>query len=276
MSKKITALLLTSMLFVCTAFLPVFGEYTDNVIDNDGIIGGDIDALQDRIDDVYYDYDLDVVIVATDDVGGKTSRDFADDYYDYNDYGVGDDKSGLLLLIDLDNRNLWISTTGDAIDIFTDARIDSMLDDIVPYAGDGNYYGACESFIDNVNQYAKLGVPDGQYRQDEYGNITYYKPTYLQRLKAQSTNPITYILPVVIGLIAVMIASFNQKGKVTVTGTTYEGKNSFKLRRQHDIFMRKAVTTARRPKPSSSSSGGGSSTHTSSSGTSHGGGGRSF
>ena len=28
--------------------------------------------------------------------------DYADDYYDYNGYGLGDNKSGLLLLIDMD------------------------------------------------------------------------------------------------------------------------------------------------------------------------------
>lgn len=275
MVKRINAFLLTSMLFICTAFLPVFSEYTDNVIDYDGIIGGDIYALQERIDDIYFDYDLDVVIVATEDVEGKSSRNFADDYYDENDYGVGGDNSGLLLLIDLDNRNIWISTAGTAIDIFTNDRIDAMLDDIMPYASDSDYYDACESFIDNIVYYAQEGVPDGQYRQDEHGNVTYYKPSYFERLKAQITNPITYILPVVIGLLAVMIASFNQKGKVTVSGATYESKNSFNLKRQHDIFMRKAVTTAKKPSSSRSSSGR-SSTHTSSSGTSHGGGGRSF
>lgn len=277
MLKRIAAFLLTSLLFICTAFLPVFGDYTDNVDDNDGIIGGDIVSLQEQIENIYDNYDLDVVIVATEYVGGKSSQDFADDYYDENDYGVGSDKSGILLLIDLDNRNVWISTTGKAINIFTDDRIDSALDDIVPYVSDGNYYDACQSFIDNVNHYANLGVPDGQYQEDEYGNITYYKPTYLERLKAQITNPITYIISVVVGLIAVMLASFNQKGKVTVTGATYESKNSFNLRNQNDIFIRKAVTTAKRPSSSSSSSSSGrSSTHTSSSGSSHGGGGRSF
>lgn len=276
MVKRITAFLLTSALFVCTALLPVFGDYTDNVIDFDNIIGGDIAALQERINDVFDDYDLDIAIVATNDVDGKSSQDFADDYYDENGYGVGSDNSGLLLLIDLDNRNIWISTTGKAIDIFTDDRIDTMLDDIVPYASDGDYYNGCESFIDNVIHYANLGVPDGQYRQDEYGHITHYKPTYLQRLKAQSTNPITYILPVVIGLLAVMIASYNQKGKVTATGATYEVGNSFKLHRKNDVFMRKSVTTAKKSSSSSSSGGRVSSTRTSSSGTSHGGGGRSF
>ncbi len=67
---------------------------------------------------------LDVVIVTENGLGGKSIRDFADDYFDYNGYGYGKGKDGILLLVDMDSRNYWMSTRGYAIDVFTDARID--------------------------------------------------------------------------------------------------------------------------------------------------------
>jgi uncharacterized protein len=66
---------------------------------------------------------MDVVIVTVDDTRGKKARDFADDFFDYNGFGYGRDRDGILLLIDISDRIAWISTSGEAIDIFTDDRL---------------------------------------------------------------------------------------------------------------------------------------------------------
>lgn len=253
-----------------------------NVADPDGIIGGDIYALQERIESIGSKHALDFFILATDNVNGKTSQQYADDFLDYMSLRSDKDVEGLLLLIDLDNQNLWISSVGKGIDTYTDERLDSMLDDIIYYAADGYYYEACESYLDNVDHYAQLGVPGDQYQQDEHDEVIYKKPTYFEKLKLQVTNPITYILPVIIGMIITLIASLNQKGRVTVSGATYEEQNSFFLADQYDTFLRKTVTTAKRNTSSSNKSSGSggssgrSSTHKSSSGRTHGGRGRSL
>ena len=75
------------------------------------------------IDEAVMQYDMDIVIVITDDVKGKSSMDFADDFYDDNGYGIGFDSSGLLFLVNMEDREVWISTAGTAIKVFTDARI---------------------------------------------------------------------------------------------------------------------------------------------------------
>ena len=54
------------------------------------------------------EYNMDAVIVTSNNLNGKSQQDYADDYFDYNGYGVGKEKSGLLLLIDMENRNIWI------------------------------------------------------------------------------------------------------------------------------------------------------------------------
>lgn len=49
---------------------------------------------------------------------------------------------GILFLIDMDNRELYISTNGQMIRYMTDSRINDVLDDVYNYAADADYYGA--------------------------------------------------------------------------------------------------------------------------------------
>jgi len=276
--KKISALLLFAFIFIGFSTFNVSAESTKNVIDYIGHLDGNIQALQTQIESTINKTNLDVVVVLTDNTDGKSSMAYADDYYDENGFGIGSDYSGILLLIDLDNNKLWISTTGQAINIFTDVRIESILDDVYAGASKKDYYKASTAFLSNVEYYVSQGVPDGQYQEDEYGNKTYYnqkKLTYAQKLKLTVKNPIVYIIPLVVGLLVVLIAGANSKGKVTVNEATYEGQGSFYVGNKQDTFIRKSVSTVRKQSSSGGGSGG-SSTHTGSSGRSHGGGGRSL
>lgn len=49
-------------------------------------------------------YNMDIVIVTTNDALGKSSREYADDYFDYGGFGIGGNYDGILFLIDMDNR----------------------------------------------------------------------------------------------------------------------------------------------------------------------------
>ena len=101
---------------------------SDNVNDELNYLSeNEIIEIQSEIEHVVNTHGLDIAIVITDDTDGKSSRSFADDYYDSHGFGIGNDASGLLLLINMDIREVWISTTGKAIDIFTDSRINSIL-----------------------------------------------------------------------------------------------------------------------------------------------------
>lgn len=123
-------------------------------------------AFQSTVDRLKSTYGLEPVIVITNNVEGKSSMVYADDYYDNNGYGIGNDNSGILMLINMNDRVVWISTTGKAIDIFTDSRIASMLDGIASYLSKANYDGACNRFLSDVETYALQGVPEGQYRTE--------------------------------------------------------------------------------------------------------------
>ncbi len=272
MFRKLAVLLLLAVAICCSAANPVMAAETANVKDFLGYLAEDqIQMLQGEAERIRDTYGLEPVIVITDDMEGKSSMAYADDYYDYNGYGVGDDKSGLLLLVNMADRDIWISTTGRAIDVFDDARIQYMLDGIVPNLKDSDFHTACVSFLADVEAYAIKGVPEGQYRIEREAP---YRGTYAERALALFINPLVILLTAAASLGVTIVITLTGKGRVTVTPTTYEEKGTFALTREVDDFIREMVT---RTKVESNDGGsGGSSTHFGGSGTSHGGGGRGF
>lgn len=210
----------------------------------------ELEDLRERAAELCEVKKIDIVIVTTYDTRGRSSKEFADDYYDYNGFGKGDDYTGLLLLIDMAQRNVWISTTGKCIRYFNDKRIDDILDRITPYLTAGKYATAADLFLDEVER-----TPT----------------TPLQRATSRIfTNALIAIC--VSGIAVRQMGKYN-KGKKTTDANTYLDKYSLVLRFNRDTHIRTAVT---KRYIESSSSRGGSSTHRGSSGRSHGGGGRRF
>lgn len=272
MFKKTSIIVLALFFAVFVSGIAGIGVYAENpanVIDNlDYLSTSEIANLQADIDNIKNGYGLDVVIVITDNTEGKSSRDFADDFFDYNGYGIGSDYSGLLMLINMQNREVWISTTGKAIDIFTDSRISKMVDNVISPLSDAKYYNACRTFIRDVQNYANAGVPHGQYRVPT-------DMTYADKVSRMVKSFPVYIIALVVSIGATLILSFSSKGKVTINHKTYEEDGSFELSERRDDYIRESTV---RTKIADSSSGGGgrSSTHRGSSGRSHGGGGGRF
>ena len=128
--KKLIPFISILILILSSSFLVMAN--VNPVVDEAKLLSQDErNQLMESIEVFRKEYNMDLVIVTSNDLEGKKPRDYADDYYDYNGYGLGDNKSGLLLLIDMDDRNIWISTSGDAIEYFTDDRIESIIADTV-------------------------------------------------------------------------------------------------------------------------------------------------
>lgn len=232
----------------------------------------EIENLHKEANSISDEYNMDIVIVTTDDAQGKSSRDFADDYFDYNGFGRGTDYDGILFLIDMDNREAYISTSGIGIRYLTDKRIESILDMIYDEGlVKGDFYTASTEFLRGTKIYLDAGIPEGQYNEPE--NIR--KP-----------NRIT-VLDIIISLIGgtavggIFYGNTRSRYKMPRRGNPYSYRtNSFvNLTTNSDRLINSFVTTRYIPKPPSNSGGsssGRSTTHTSSSGRTHGGGGRKF
>lgn len=269
----IVALLLSVL---CPLF---YGENAEKVVDSANLLTEEQEErLQTACVDFVEQYGLDIVVVTIDDNQGKSSTAYADDYYDYNGYGLGDDCSGLLLLIDMDARNLWISTTGEGIRVYTDTRIDRMLDDIYGYVAEEDYFSGAMAFILSAGKYAAQGVTSDQYNYDtETGESDpYYQPDFWKTLLKRMGQAALGSL--VLTLIVVIAVRGSKGKKETVNATTYLDSHNYHLYRKQDSFLRTSVSKTRINDSNSGGGGGGgrSSTHSGSSGTSHGGGGRSF
>ena len=211
---------------------------------------------------------FDLAIVTINDNNKLSAMEYADDFYDYNDFGTDAEYSGILFLIDMDTREIYMSTTGKAIAMYSDSRIDMTLDAIYQEFSERHYMQGITKFVTIIENYDTMGLPsnkDSQYAISDTGEI-YREFPWLIVLGAP--------LAITIIVIGIMIHK-NKLVRVATSSREYLDKDSLKMRVVTDrlIFTN---TVAVPLSTSSSSGGGGSSHHSGSSGRSHGGGGHRF
>ena len=258
-------LILIALLILSLAVAPVSAFAASASVIDDADLLTDIEEAQlaasaDKLRARGFDI---VILTMTGDFGGKSVTSYADDYFDYNGYGVGADHTGVLLLINMTTRDVYVSTSGKAIRAFTDYGIDTLLDEITPYLALGEYADGFESFFEMAESFITA-----------YENGTPVDvPTQSNADRLISAIPVCLIIGAVIALIVTLSL---KRGMNTVRASKDAAyavdRSSFNLSRQYDVYL---YSRTRRI-PRSDSSSGGSSTHRSSSGRSHGGGGRKF
>lgn len=283
MKRKLFSLLLATLLILS---IPVTAFATDPdapwVVDNAGLLDSEeIHELNRQIQNLRSELELEIVIVTTYGTDGKGVQEYADDFYDRNGYGYGSDNSGILLLIDMESREWYMSTCGEAIYIFTDYGLDQLGEEILPWLSDGEYYRAFLAWLSALTPYVKAyqnGSPiEGYVPPDDYDSpygdeIYYYDDHVGVRVHP---FPIALIVGLVAALITVLIMrSQMNTAKLQKSAANYLKDGSFHLRRRSDMFLYSRVTKT--PRPKNNTSGGGSSVHRSSGGVSHGGRGGRF
>lgn len=247
-------------------------------------------ALETQISSFVSETGMDFVVLTSDDVGSKESIEFADDFYDENGFGTGDDMSGILFFIDMDNRVPTISTCGAMIPIISDDRLNNLLDYTAYYnLVEADYAGAAEDVIDEVAEYVRAGAYEDNFGYDEdtgeylWGDYEAYQ-SYQEEL-VKSIKPVEVVIALIIAMAVGVVVFFILKSSYEMKGSTYSydvNKNSNLVITGHtDKYLRTSVVrTPKAPPPSSSGGGGGShgsGVHMSGGGVSHGGGsGRSF
>lgn len=227
-------------------------------------------SLYSSINEFIQNYDLDMAIVTINQNFASAKR-YADDFYDYNDFGIGSTNDGLLFLIDMDNREMYITTTGTAQLIYDDYRINRILDATYDEIADNDYYGCANEFVRLSGDYASMGMPDSNKyaRIDEYGDY-YVATTHNKGVSFE----IVFVIAGVITLIFMLI-TLSKHRMVKKASEAKHYLKSIRITNRVDSFLHTHTSKVYIP-PANTSSGGGSSTHHSSSGTSHGGGGRRF
>ncbi|MBR3588072.1 MAG: TPM domain-containing protein [Clostridia bacterium] len=236
-----------------TKFVPV-DRKLPLVVDNANIIPDDAEkALLERCDMFASEYEMEVAIVTVNDFEGKTSEAYADDFYDYNGYGWGENDDGVLVVYKPGaegEREIWITTHGRGSEVFFEGIREGMITDMIPFLTTEDYEGAFTTYLDRAETQLKPGI-------------------------AVIWLFILMLAGAVIGLI--ITGSMTAKNKTVVlqkNAKVYTRQGSMNVTGRNDVFL--YTRTDVQPKAQDNDSDNDSSTHTSSSGRTHNGSGAKF
>lgn len=224
-------------------------------------------SLLSYLDEVSERQQMDVVVVTIDSTDGKSLMEYADDFYDYNGYGFGENNDGLLLLVNIPDGtysqgNSWISTTGYGITAFTDEGIQYIGRQITPALLEGEYETAFLEFVTLCDEFITQADSGTPY---DVGSLPKGDFPLVRNL----------LISLGIGLVIALIATGIMRAQLKSVKSQYQAadyvkKDSLKVNKARDIFLYSHVDATEKADDSTS---GGSDTHISSSDTTHGGGG---
>ena len=223
------------------------------VVDQANIIPDDVEAaLIARCDTIAEEYKMEVAIVTASDFGGLIAQAYADDFYDFNGYGYGENDDGILLVYkpgEEGEREIYITTHGDGSAVFFQGIREGVITDMKDYLIAEDYEKAFNIYLDRAEEQLKPGTP----------------VIWL------------FVLALVGAVVGLLITgSMTAKNKSVVAqnqAKVYTRQGSMMVTGAQDVYAYSFVDT--RPKQTSDNSND-DSTHTSSSGRTHNGSGAKF
>lgn len=280
MVKKLLPIMIVLLL------LPVIVLADAQVIDKANLFAaGEVSRMNEIIARIEDRHQVDMVVLTTYDVPDDYSesmwriRDYADDYYDNGGYGMGPDFSGMLILLDMNNRAIWLSTGGVMIDCITDMREEDIIDRAYSSLSYGRYGDAIIAALSRVEYYMDKGRQEGSFRYDEASGERL--SGYFNTLTGAELG-----IAALVGGGAALVIFLSVNGSYSLHGSTYSydraSNSTVVLTRDDEVFVRQFTQRTPRHTPTSSGGSGGgmrsggSGVHRSSGGRSHGGGGRRF
>ena len=118
--------------------------------------------MESRLADLRNVLQKDIVIHTTDTTYGLSHSIYAADFYDFNGYGIGDDREGVCLMVsmDPDNRGWWSCCTGPETRGLYTEQIANQIDDLLyEYMIAGKYGAGVEDWIENFRRLYTTGSP---------------------------------------------------------------------------------------------------------------------
>ena len=226
--------------------------------------------LEDALEELSLRQSFDVVIAtieSLESVDYTSMEEYADDLYDFCQFGYGADRDGVLLLVSVGDRKWHISTCGYGITAFTDAGIQYLGEQMTPDMADGDYAAAFRTFVQWSDAYIDAARSG--------------RPYDVKNLPREPLSLMYLFLALGIGLVLAWVVVHVMKSRLRSVAfqenaASYVREGSMNLTNSRELFLYRDVHRTERVEEKDSDSSGGSSTHTSSSGTTHGGGGGSF
>ena len=232
MMKKI-AFILVSLLLVFSLSISASAEEKGELLVDGAELLTRSEAVEisERLTEINETYGFDLVIVTVETVGTKDPEIFAENFYENGNYGVGEDRSGAILLISEKTRDWFIIATGVGEEIFPDVY--DLADSFLPYFADDDWYGGLDAF-----------VTDAEISIDTHFNFQF------------GTN---LVISLVVGFVIALIVVSVMKGKLKsvrfqTNAREYVREGSFVLNHSRDLFLYSTVTRVAKPKNTSNGS----------------------
>lgn len=144
-----------ALLLCVTMAVPAFASSNmPRLVDNAGLLAGSEQSeLLDKLDEISERQRVDIVVVTTDTLNGKTPEAYADDFYDNNGYGFGTDCDGVLLLVSTEIGTGTFPPADTASRPITDDGIEYISNKFLPDLSDGDYMAAFAAYADLCDEF---------------------------------------------------------------------------------------------------------------------------
>ena len=256
MKKRLVSLLLLPVL--CLLLIqPVLAESERElplVCDVYGLLTEDqSEELNARAEDYSREYACDIILVVVDDTGFYNVEDFTEGVYNKYNYGWGRDRSGVILLMSMEERDYDLAAYGYGNTAFTDYGKAALMKEVKPYLRKDDWYGGFSKYLDLCADYlrrAREGKPVDR------GLFRLSAPVVIWALAAGA----------LFALIVTAVLKARMKSAVLQTKADDYLSGDLHLEYEDDRFLKKDLVRVRR---SEGRGGGGGGTSIRSSGFSH-------
>lgn len=161
--------------------------------------------------------ETELYIVTTEDTKGKTSEEYAENFGRENGFGYQrQEGSYIIFLIDMQNRMIWISTSGRAKAEIGAKEVDDILDEIYMDISKGDYYQSCLSYLKMSEK-------------------------YLKNTNLLSNPLVCLAIAASVGGIVTGVLYSQASSKMTAQARDYQVKGEFRVNQKSDLYVRTTV-----------------------------------
>ncbi len=253
--KKHLILILAPLALFAALFLPTqaLAQSGTYVFDEQEILSStEFSKLEDKGKTYASTYKVGVYFLFTDSMGTNESsksgrNEFARNYYEKHNLGVGSNKDGIIFVVAVKSRK-YVTVkhfTNSSTDPFSNDSVDLIESNVKDEIKDNKWYkGAC-AYYDTVGEHLQYFSEHG--KQWEEASL----------LAPLIKLGVTLLVPLAV---AIGVVTTNKSAMLTARlqteASSYLDAGSFSLSRQSDVFVNRTITSTPRPKDNDSDGGG--------------------
>ena len=251
--KKLVSILFSILTCLCIGSVPIHAENTDYVKDEYGLLDESSQtALEDKIQSLVNTYSVGIYIRLLPDIGSYDIEEYAELLYQQEDLGIGQDKNGLLLIMEFNNRTYDLCAYGNkAHAAFTDYRKQTIEEAMLEYFSNDEWKEGFEAVISE----SKVALANYSYQQspDKYNKVEEYNSTD----EDQSTMHMYFFAPLLALIITLFLASKHKTKGIATRAGAYITEGGIHLSTALDLYSHTTRTVRHIPRQNNTNGGGG-------------------